>query len=295
MIIGGGLAGGTYLSSTMAPLVIQSGGGRYCREFIFEVKAPSGPDGLTRIGSSNSTNNFMKRQAGKDVGVSFALEYGFGDFGNCTDVYGWTHGNSAYDRTGVMTAGSHTILKSWPMQPPPGRAIFEEFYIGQSRHKALASIFDPTTGTMNPPPSGTWNPGDRIYCIGQACVAGGPEGIVCVTEGAVGIYSEGRKATTNGKATVLVDGLKPDVEVALRPLTIGMVLTFVVAKPGQPQRISTPRRIKEISSWDAVNENMILTMDGDILDSVSGVPMSESGLEIEYSQPVFKRFGSIAP
>ena len=53
---------------------------------------------------------------------------------------------------------------------------------GQSRHATSMS----TAG----PASGTWNPGDRIYFIGAACKAGGPEGKVCVTPGTAGTFTD---------------------------------------------------------------------------------------------------------
>jgi hypothetical protein len=265
MIIGGGLTGGRYLSPTMSPLVMQAGGGRYCRGFTFEVKAPSGPDGLTGIGSSDNSNIFTWRQAGKDVGVSFALEYGFGNFGNCTDVYGWTHGNPAYDRTGIMTAGGHTILNRWPMQPPLGRALFEEFYVGQSRHATSTSASDPT--------SGTWNPGDRIYFIGAACVPGGPEGKVCVTAGTAGTFTDTVTATTEGANTVALSAVPAGSERGDKSLRVGMIVTIN----------GTTRRIIAIA-----DDLLSLTMDGPI--AAAG-----PGLLFTYSLPVFKDFGSIAP
>lgn len=265
MIIGGGLTDGRYLSPTMNPLVIKQHG-RHCRGFAFEAKAPSGPDGVATIGSSISGGGeeFATVQAGMDYPTSLYLSHRFGNFGNCTDVYGWTHGNN--DRTGLMTAGGHTILKSWPMQPPLGRALFEEFYVGQSRHATSASTADPT--------SGTWNPGDRIYFIGTACQAGGAEGKVCVKAGTAGTFTDTVTVTdiNNNTNTVTLSAVPAGSERGDKSLRVGMIVTI----NGAPRRI--------IAMADNFRS---MTMDGPI---AGGVPAT-----IGYTAPVFKGFGSIAP
>ena len=271
IVIGGGLAGGRYLDpATMSPVVLQYKG-RMCRGLQFEVGGPSDQDAITTIGSSEGISQFAFRRAGKDYVVSDGLVCRFGDFGNCSDVYGWTH-STHDDRTGVMTAGGHTILKHWPMQPPLGRALFEEFYVGQSRHATSMS----TAG----PASGTWNPGDRIYFIGAACKAGGPEGKVCVTPGTAGTFTDTVTviAINNSTNTVTLSdvpagsgGSRLPIEPGDKSLRIGMVVTIN----------GTTRRIIGMA-----DDFLSMTVDGPI---AGGVPAT-----IAYSAPVFREFGSIA-
>ena len=158
------------------------------------------------------------------------------------------------------------------MQPPLGRALFEEFYVGQSRHATSITTNDPTTGT--------WNPCDRIYFIGAACEAGGPEGKVCVTAGTAGTFSDTVTviAIDNTTNTVTLSdvpagtgGNRLPIEPGDKSLRIGMVITIN----------GTTRRVIAMAG-----NFLSMTMDGPI---DGGVPAT-----IAYSTPIFREFGSIA-
>jgi hypothetical protein len=161
-----------------------------------------------------------------------------------------------------MHAVNKSKLDEWPMHIPAGRALFEMLWIGGRRITANAG-----TGT---PSLGTWNPGDRVYFKGAAAVAGGCEGLECVTYGTAGSYAKDRTATADGSTTVLVSGAPMSTLFDGHDFKIGDKLTI----NGVTARVLA-----------ASDTGLELTMQ-------SAVPAG-TGLPIAFAAPTFKQFGRI--
>jgi hypothetical protein len=109
----------------------------------------------------------------------------------------------------------------------------------------------------------TWNQGDVAF--NRVVSPGGKMGWVCVTNGTLGSYTEGRTLTANGTTSVTLDAPS-------EILRVGMELEIGGTGPRN--------RIREINGVD-------VTM-------TFAVPTG-SGLSIAYVAPVFKAWGAIDP
>jgi hypothetical protein len=168
---------------------------------------------------------------------------------------------------GRSIATNRTLMNRWPMKIPAGREFYQELWVGDSRWTCSGTATDPTYGT--------WNPGDRIYYNGSACVAGGREGRICVTGGTARdpSFLGGRTATADGSAVITLSGDKPLSLHDQWPVRVGDYVSI----GGGPTW-----HVEAVSEADP----RVVTL--------SGAVGAGSGLSVAYVPPVFKEFGSIA-
>ncbi len=134
------------------------------------------------------------------VGNGYSLVYGtkakVGDLG--VKVAGFDYGDTT--RTSLMLSDNYTEYYDSSLGRytwiPAGNALFFETWIGGVHIQAGTSA----------PTSGNWNKGDRIYYKGSAVVAGGKEGLICVTPGTAGTYTGGRTMTSSGGTLLTISG-----------------------------------------------------------------------------------------
>lgn len=238
------------------------------------VHAVSNGDGVVQLGSGDpalqavSTTTVPDDAAGN--GLSWYDKYdastGFSTFTRA-QRYGIsgphaveTEGNGV----GLMIAQNKTVWSEWPMKIPAGKAMFDQFWVGGCRIQYSATTTDPAEGA--------WNPGDRMYYKGAACVSGGAEGKVCVTAGTQGTYAGGRTATADGSSTIVLSGSAMGVLLDAQEFTVGDWVTV-----GGSAR----RQVLAVSS------------DGRTL-TLSGTVSAGAGKAMLFSAATFKEFGSIA-
>jgi hypothetical protein len=166
---------------------------------------------------------------------------------------------------GAVVASNQTIMQEWPTKIPAGKWSVDMIWLGGSRHHSTGVAADPTFGI--------WNPGDRIYYKGAACVAGGAEGRICVVGGSAKTYAGTRSATATGTNVVTLSGAAMSSLVDQQEFRVGDWLT--VGASGRRHVVG------------ASKDGLTLT-----LDDVVGPGV---GLAMAFSPPTFKEFGRIAP
>jgi hypothetical protein len=177
--------------------------------------------------------------------------------------YGVSGSSGSNDGIGLMHALNGTQLLEWPMLVPAGAALLPRVWVNGSRVMFGTDV----------PDFGSFNPGDRLFYKGAACVAGGAEGKVCVTAGTQGTYAGGRTATADGSAVIVISGA-----------TMGTLYDQHHFKVGDWVTVDGSPRHQVI----AVSANgLTVTLDGSV---TAGGP----GLAMAFSPPTFKEFGSIA-
>lgn len=235
------------------------------------VAVTSAGDGTVGFGSRDPTiQTISHTQVSDDIGVGFGMydryEPNAGFVSNARiERYGFSGPAPAlFDGNGVgmVRAQNKTVLAEWPSKIPAGKALFDMLWIGGCR-----VLFG--TGL---PTSGIFNPGDRIYYKGAACVAGGAEGLVCVTGGTLGTYGGGRTATANGTAVILLSG--------------GAMSTLVDQQDF---------KVGDWISVDGAKRHVLSVGDNGLTLTLNDIVNTGSGLPLTFFAPVFKEFGSIAP
>jgi len=224
-------------------------------------------DGYIAFGSVDPLYKvFFIMQAPDDVITGLPTYYRYDNFGGCNDVQGFQYGISGAggdSGPGLMHAANKSQLNEWPMHIPAGRALFEMLWIGGRRITASTNRSAPTAGT--------WNPGDRVYFKGAAVMAGGAEGLECVTHGTAGTYAGGRTATADGSRTVLISGAAMSTLFDQHDFKVGDKLTIN----------GVSARVESASN------------DGRTLMMANAVPPG-SNLAITFAAPTFQEFGRIA-
>lgn len=221
-------------------------------------------DGNIELGSPDASYPIFMSLLGPDEygksDVTYMRQGSFGNLEAYTNTIAWTHGLGG-NRVGLMHANQLTKINSWPMHPRVGTCLLDSVYLTGSRMETGTGI----------PSDGTWNPGDKHYYKGTACIAGGAEGKVCVTEGTQGTYVGGRTATSTGSSTLTISGGSQGTYPDNWDFHVGDILTIN----------GTTARVLNTS-------NLGQTI-------VMGLPITAgSGLAIVYSAPVFKEFGTIS-
>lgn len=203
-----------------------------------------------------------------------AFNLGYGAFtGDTRKAFGLTYGGfsgvGGESGGGLLHAGPATTIRggTTPKKIPSGRPIVERIWIGDCG--VQYGTAEPTVGT--------YDPGDRLYYKGSACVAGGVEGRVCVTAGTAGTYTGGRTGTTDGSGSgsIVLSGAAMSPYPDQQEFKVGDILT--IDPTGTPQT----SRVLRVSA-DGLTLFMVDVM----------APLTNKALI--FVNPVWKDFGSIA-
>jgi hypothetical protein len=237
--------------------------GSVCWDFVHAFV----PHGSMTLGSVDPTYpSFLVHQGTEDTGVGFATYYREVATGPVQHAAQWQYGISGSSAEnngiGLIHALNKSIITEWPAKLPAGRAFFETVWIGGCQIMFGTDL----------PTSGSFQPGDRLYFKGTACVAGGAEGKVCVTGGTIGTYIGGRTATSAGGQIITLSGAAMNSFVDQHEFKVG---DFISIDGGPKTRVID-------SSDDG------LTLKVDVV-----VPPG-AGLSLTFVAPTFKDFGSIA-
>jgi hypothetical protein len=237
--------------------------GSVCWDFVHAFV----PHGSMTLGSVDPTYpSFLVHQRTEDTGVGFATYYREVATGPVQHAAQWQYGISGSSAEnngiGLIHALNKSIITEWPAKLPAGRAFFETVWIGGCQIMFGTDL----------PTSGSFQPGDRLYFKGTACVAGGAEGKVCVTGGTIGTYIGGRTATSAGGQIITLSGAAMNSFVDQHEFKVG-----------------------DFSSIDGGPKTRVIDSSDDGLTlKVDVVVPPGAGLSLTFVAPTFKDFGSIA-
>ncbi len=262
----GGIAGVTGPTGT--------GDGQTDGTIIWDCVAATSPgDGASTLGSFDPTLQVViAYQNPDDVGLGLGSSLKYVTTGASLNL-GWQlqYGASgpkpsAVEGNGVAfdLATNNSYIPEWPMKIPAGKMAIDQFWSGGCRIQRSATTTDPDEGT--------WNPGDRMYYKGAACVSGGAEGKICTTAGTAGTYIGGRTATADGSSTILLSGAAMTTLIDGQDFKLGDWVTV-----GGSAR----RQVTAVSS-----DGLTLTL--------SSTVTAGAGKTMLFSAPTFKTFGSIS-